>query len=75
MFGGHFRFDAPPATPITSDDDFAFNVDIPFRKNFVVSGSAVVHVDQLACHVTVLGIGVVGRQLFSREIRGGIFLQ
>ena len=55
--------------PVACDHDLALDVDAALRQLLVVRGHAVVDVDELAGHVAVDRVGVVGRQLLARLAR------
>ncbi len=75
MLGGHLRLDAPPRPAVPGDHDLALDVDAAPLQLLVVGRDAVVHVDQLAGHVAVGRVGVVGRKPVLLDLRGTVLLQ
>ena len=75
VLGGDLRLDAAPGAAVAGDHDLAADVDSAAGELVVVVGHAVVDVDQLAGHVTVHRVGVVGRELLVLLARGGVLGQ
>src|SRR5262245_62675660 len=63
VFVRHFWFDSAPARAVTRDHDLALHVYAHLRQLLVVSGHAVIDIDQLRGPVAVAGISVVSRKL------------
>ena len=67
---GDLRLDPSPRAPVPGDDDLVTDVDPSPVELLVVVGCAVVHIDQLAGHVSVRGVGVVCGQAPIHAGRG-----
>ena len=72
MLGGNFGLDAAPALAVARDHDGAFDGNPQTVELLVIFAVAVVHIHQRGGHVSVNGIGVIGRQLLGDLIGGRI---
>ena len=72
VLGRHLGLDAAPRAAVAGDHHLAGDVDAAQRQLLVVVGHAVVDVDELAGHVAVDGVGVVGREVRLLLRRGRV---
>ena len=70
--GGDLRLDAAPRAAVARDDDLPLHVHAAPLQLLVVARHSVVDVDELAGHVAVDRVGVVGRQLLGGLPRGRV---
>ena len=72
VLAGNFGLDAAPAFAITRDHDRALDGNSQPVQLFVIVAVAVIHIHQRRGHISVDGIGVVGRKLFGSLARSRI---
>ena len=72
VLGGDLGLDAAPGDAVARDHDGALNGDAQAVQFLVVSGNAVVDVDERRGDVTVDRVGVVGRELLGLLVRRGV---
>src|SRR5271154_3245394 len=73
MFRSNFRLNATPRAVVARDNDGALDGDAHALELLVVRGHTKIDVDQRSGHVSVYRVRVVGRKLFGRLVRSGIF--